>query len=170
MKKLNKKGFTLVELLAVIVILGVIMLIAIPSVGTIIKNSRENSFVSSGKMYISTAQNYVAGENLGNGNYCISVNTLTEGKVDKSPINPDNNIEGYVLIKIADDGITYEANISDGVRSASRITSQSDREVMDEGNQNYKNATCQKTTSTVDGNTVTIDEIAIKGTTYKVLD
>ena len=32
MKKLNKKGFTLVELLVVLVILAVIMSIAIPSV------------------------------------------------------------------------------------------------------------------------------------------
>lgn len=152
MKNLNKKGFTLVELLAVIVILGVIMLIAIPSVGTIIKNSRENSFVSSGKMYISTAQNYVAGENLGNGKYCISVDTLTEGKVDKSPINPDNNIEGYVLIVIADNGITYKANISDidssntAKASATEITSQSDRKVMDETPILYRNNACNSMT------------------------
>ena len=32
MKRLNKKGFTLVELLVVIVILGVIMSIVIPSI------------------------------------------------------------------------------------------------------------------------------------------
>ena len=36
----NEKGLTLVELLAVIVILGVIAAIAVPSIGNIIENSR----------------------------------------------------------------------------------------------------------------------------------
>ena len=36
----NEKGLTLVELLAVIVILGIIAAIAIPSIGNIIENTR----------------------------------------------------------------------------------------------------------------------------------
>ncbi len=51
-KNLNKKGFTLVELLAVIVILGIIMLIAIPSIAGIITNARKDSFVQSMGQYI----------------------------------------------------------------------------------------------------------------------
>ena len=44
MKRLNKKGFTLVELLAVIVILALIMAIAIYSISGILQSSRENTF------------------------------------------------------------------------------------------------------------------------------
>ena len=44
MKRLNKKGFTLVELLAVIVILALIMAIAIYSISGILQSSRENVF------------------------------------------------------------------------------------------------------------------------------
>ncbi len=44
MKRLNKKGFTLVELLAVIVILALIMAIAIYSISGILQNSREGVF------------------------------------------------------------------------------------------------------------------------------
>ena len=40
----NKKGFTLVELLAVIVILALIMSIAIVSIGGVLKSSRESTF------------------------------------------------------------------------------------------------------------------------------
>ena len=40
----DKKGFTLVELLAVIVILALIMSIAIVSIGGVLKSSRENTF------------------------------------------------------------------------------------------------------------------------------
>ena len=39
----NQKGFTLVELLAVIVILGIIAAIAIPSIGGIIDKSKEDA-------------------------------------------------------------------------------------------------------------------------------
>ena len=36
----NQKGLTLIELLAVIVILGIIAAIAIPSIGNIIQNTK----------------------------------------------------------------------------------------------------------------------------------
>jgi len=45
MKLLNKKGMTLFELLAVIVILGIIAAIAFPTVNTLINNSKRNAFV-----------------------------------------------------------------------------------------------------------------------------
>ena len=50
--KKSKKAFTLIELLAVIIILGVLMIIAIPSVTSYINSSRKSA-------YITTAQNFV---------------------------------------------------------------------------------------------------------------
>ena len=44
----NKKGFTLVELLAVIVILAVVMLIGITAMGPIMANSRKSALKSDG--------------------------------------------------------------------------------------------------------------------------
>ena len=52
----SKKGFTLVELLAVIVILGVIMIIAIPSVLNTLESSRKSTFSLYAKKVVVAAE------------------------------------------------------------------------------------------------------------------
>ena len=56
----NKKGLTLVELLAVIVILAVILVIAIPRIIDVIDSSKLSSFESSARMIISDAEKQYA--------------------------------------------------------------------------------------------------------------
>ena len=53
---MNKKAFTLVELLAVIVILAIILAISIPSISSVIDNSEKSSFVSSTKLLINAVK------------------------------------------------------------------------------------------------------------------
>ena len=48
----NKKGFTLVELLAVIVILGILLLVAVPAVSTIIGRSKFNADKNEAIMFL----------------------------------------------------------------------------------------------------------------------
>lgn len=71
MFKLNKKGFTLVELLAVIVVLAIILVIAIPNVLGIIDNSRKDSFISTAKMIVDAAKTSIAS----NSNIAVPVKT-----------------------------------------------------------------------------------------------
>jgi prepilin-type N-terminal cleavage/methylation domain-containing protein len=52
----NKKGFTLVELLAVIVILAIILVIAVPKILTVIDDTRTESMKSSALMIIDSAE------------------------------------------------------------------------------------------------------------------
>ena len=57
--KINNKAFTLIELLAVIVILAIIALIATPIVLNIIKDSRESSGLRSAEMYLDAVEQSV---------------------------------------------------------------------------------------------------------------
>lgn len=58
-KKTVKRAFTLIELLAVIIILGVLMIIAIPSVTSYISESRKSSYISTVKNTINSMRTKV---------------------------------------------------------------------------------------------------------------
>ncbi|EPZ39683.1 hypothetical protein C289_0304 [Anoxybacillus ayderensis] len=52
----NEKGLTLIELLAVIVILGIIAAIAIPSIGGLIENSRKDAHIANAQQMVNAAR------------------------------------------------------------------------------------------------------------------
>lgn len=52
----NKRGFTLVELLAVIVILGVLLMIAVPAVQNVIKKTKSNATQKQAELFIDAAK------------------------------------------------------------------------------------------------------------------
>src|SRR5574344_1356152 len=73
---MNKKGFTLVELLAVIVILGVIALIVTPIVTGVIKKSKDSAAINSSYQYEEAAELYVS-EATGNNKELIYSNMVS---------------------------------------------------------------------------------------------
>lgn len=95
----NQKGLTLVEVLAVIVILGIIAAIAIPAVNTMIDKSRDEAHRANAQLLIDSARMYITVEDLlGGGNASKSVSAkdlVDEGYLAKLPTDPDNKGKTY---------------------------------------------------------------------------
>lgn len=66
MKKLNKKGFTLVELLAVIVILALLMVVAASAIGNVQTNAKSSAMKTEARKIISKALEDVQAASLDN--------------------------------------------------------------------------------------------------------
>ena len=62
----NKKGFTLVELLAVIVVLAIVMGLAVVAITGVLDNARKATFVADAKSFLEGAHNMVNTADLNN--------------------------------------------------------------------------------------------------------
>lgn len=101
-----KKGFTLVELLAVIVILAVIMVISVPIVLNVINNSKKSAFETDVKSLIDiTILNYETYD--GNGNpttiYDFSISNISN---ELEGFKGDLPISGTITLVVNNDRIT----------------------------------------------------------------
>ena len=94
-KMMNKKGFTLVELLAVIVILAVIILVAMNAVIPQMEKARKSAFKTEAETYLKAAQTYYTSSKIdGSAETCVTIDTLNNGYITKA----DDSYEGYVLM------------------------------------------------------------------------
>ena len=102
-----KNGFTLVELLAVIMLLGIISLIAMPAVGKMLSRSRERALIGVKNELINVTKEYTA-DNLdllpsNDGEYiCVSIETLENSSYisNDEVIDPTTNerLEGFIKV------------------------------------------------------------------------
>jgi len=119
-----KKGFTLVELLAVIVVISVVLLLAVPKIGDVVEQSRMNTFLGEAKNVFKMAElvsvdnlstNYISSEDETklhmDGNdlkYCITIDTNGEiesiiVKNGKYSISGDSNFKSLDTDAITED-------------------------------------------------------------------
>lgn len=83
----NRKGVTLVELLAVLVIMGIIAAIAVPTIGGLIQSSKEKAAQASYESVMGAAQNYFNFEEPAAGATFTSTQLVTLDYLDVDPFD-----------------------------------------------------------------------------------
>lgn len=90
---MNRKGFTLIELILVIVILSMILLVLMPNVITIVNKNKTNSCHSLEENIISSAKTYVANNKYELGFSCNEEKSITiEDLIDSGDLKADGEI------------------------------------------------------------------------------
>lgn len=100
----NQKGFTLVELLATIVILGIIVAIAVPAVGSILDNAKTSAAEANVELVENAAEIAHIATNGDDSVTYTAVGLESEGFLK---INPDEAAEfdaGYTLSRTGNSG------------------------------------------------------------------
>ncbi len=152
MKRLNKKGFTLVELLAVIAILGILMLLVMPNVLSMFTSGRKNTFVNQVQRVWRTAeQQYMTDQIAGTTHeyYSDTCGTATNcGKLDFT----DSGLKYCVHVNTATNQIdkiyVSDSNyfVTDATAAAPKFDLSSDTDITAQGSTaktaQFKNSAC----------------------------
>jgi len=122
----KKNGFTLVELLAVIVILAIILVIAVPQIMNTIKDARKGSFESSAKLIASNAETYwltkqTLGETLPTTAACADLASLS-ADYGTCTVTIDNAGKAKVSLAGAEGGKFKGCTVTDATKDAASAT------------------------------------------------
>ena len=169
----NKKGFTLVELLSVIVILGLILAIVIPAVSNV-GNSSKEAFKNSKINILETAATKYGNDRLNDYQNCVgSSSDLSRGTICVRPVNDVvNDLVSYGYLQDADTAIdpitneTFDGSIlfcyksSDISIEAHHLSKGGSYSCSSEFGTNYLNLTSSTDTIYI-GNSVSVGIIKI---------
>lgn len=110
--RLNKNGFTLVELLAVIVILATIIMIAAPNVTSYLDSSRKKAYVLNAKQVIEAISNDVLMNGSKTSYNMEDINKLLDSnhRLTTSPFGQNYSEGSYVRVEKDGNG-SYEYSI-----------------------------------------------------------
>lgn len=109
-KKKRKRGFTIIELLAAIIILGILLIIAIPAVSKYLNSSRSDSYVATAKNIMAAARNIVNEGKISfydtNMSYFIPTTCI---KSENSTSSPYGEFDpAYVVVNYSENGKGFE--------------------------------------------------------------
>lgn len=116
---MNKKGFTLIELIGTITILAIIMAIAIPNVISITRKNKNQTYINDARKMVTLAKyefesnaNITRPNGTENGCVIISLNNLDQSELQKGPESGtyDGN-ESFVKIIYDKDKKTYAYSV-----------------------------------------------------------
>ncbi len=105
---MNKKGFTLVELLAVIAILAILVIIALPNIMSLFNEAKKNSFTTEIKMIVKTAQQQWINDSMYETEYKI-YSKCGDGCKNPLKMSGRKEIDYYIKINKAGNIVKFEA-------------------------------------------------------------
>lgn len=127
---MNNKGFTIIELLAVIIILAIILVVAVPSVLNAVEVGKRKAFILSQEKFIDEAKKYslrknVAPDIVGSSSEILLTDLINEGYINKivSPYDTNEECDGYVSIyKVSEDVYNYSSHLDcfNGIENSSQ--------------------------------------------------
>lgn len=132
---MKNKGFTMIELLATIVILGVIMMIAVPSVTSILSKNKKQTFLNDAKKFIALSEQearkngykydcYTLNASNINGS-CYNISTQD---IEKSPYDEMYLESSRVLQCQVSGSYYYKVYLTDGNKSIEGLVKIADKD------------------------------------------
>ncbi len=97
---MNRKGFTLVEVLAVVVILGIIGVITVPFIMNIINKSKRDTFVDSSRFLVKAASQYRSNAIMNHTDRTLNINFAK----DKCPLEVSGQLPDSGNLKMDENG------------------------------------------------------------------
>jgi type IV pilus assembly protein PilA len=91
----DQRGVTLVELLAVIVILGIISAIAVPNIGRIIDNTKADAHIANAQQVGNAAKLYITSKKNSTGETVTLKTLIDEGYIEPLTDPSANDNKGY---------------------------------------------------------------------------
>lgn len=132
----NEKGFTLIEILAVVVILGIMFSMGIIAISRYIEKSKKQLYIDTAQEYISIASSMIANKELTASKqdtvYYFSVEQLktNDGSIKQSPWGKWK--EAYVIVTVdKNNNYTYYWTSVDETHHTVDITEQKDLDISD---------------------------------------
>ena len=129
MRRLNKRGFTMVELLATIVIIGILGTVGVVGVTKSIKSAKDRYYVAQNKLFISAAQTYFTDNKsrlpMKSGTFKqVTLETLTNSNYIEKMVDynkSEYNKDSYVTVtKLGLNMYSYEGNLIDSKKTVQK--------------------------------------------------